>query len=406
MSQADRKSRRHRVVLISAGAGLALAAAAVWIQRHVDLPFFSSPSPPTLRNGGEMRGLLEERSQEVSSPVTEPVWRGEIPEEEARRLFAMLGTRQAKYDPLVLWRRFPDLASPRVFEEHPGGGFEFRTNSLGLREDAELPENPDARVLVLGDSHTDGVCENRFSFPNQLERLLGERYPGRVVDVVNAGVGGYSFLNFAGALEKYVEALRVDVVVVAVYCGNDFLETLAPRHFFERTALSNGGADYALAIGEFQETWGGTTDAALSQGIQQLAFLSHVPAEGELAVDTAQRLTRDMAQRADELGVDLVFACFPTAIESQLELHTDRTAAELAEVLGLEPSDLATNPWTDRWLTTVQELDLECIDLRESWSQAQEDLFWHQDHHINLAGHRRLAEALIEAVAGRLDLGD
>src|SRR5690606_36735619 len=159
-------------------------------------------------------------------------------------LFASLATGEMMYDEVIYFRRMPHLSGRRRFPGYEGGQWTLVTNDQGFREDQPLPEAPDRRVLVIGDSHTDGACENDESFANLLEAQLAERRPDLVMDVVNAGCGGYSFHNYARGLDRYVEELDVDVYVCAVYGGNDFLEVLPAMHYFERSRLPRGGRYY------------------------------------------------------------------------------------------------------------------------------------------------------------------
>jgi hypothetical protein len=96
-------------------------------------------------------------------------------------------------------------------------------------------QQPALRILVTGDSHTDGVCNNSESFTNLLEAELSAAHPGEAIEALNAGKGAYSFYNYLGVLERLLP-LRPDVFVVAVYGGNDFVESLALRHTFEHGA--------------------------------------------------------------------------------------------------------------------------------------------------------------------------
>ncbi len=108
-----------------------------------------------------------------------------------------------EYDAWSYFRHKPSQRLRLPLAEHDGGSFECSTNSLGLREDAELAAaRPDLRILVTGDSHTDGVCENRESYANRLEASLLVDRPGKCVEVLNAGTGGFSFHNYLGVLEK------------------------------------------------------------------------------------------------------------------------------------------------------------------------------------------------------------
>jgi len=96
-----------------------------------------------------------------------------------------------------------------------------RVNSFGLRDDEFTLEKPDGvyRILVLGDSIPYGrVVGKKQTFPNQLEKIFLDR--GKNIEVINAGVSGYSPYN---QLYYYLEEGRKfnpDLVIVS-FCMND-----------------------------------------------------------------------------------------------------------------------------------------------------------------------------------------
>ncbi len=351
-------------------------------------------------DGSELRELLEVRETHApSGPLAElPI--GDIPKHEARAVFPSLSRAGCVYDVGLYYRRAPNYESTLKSPEHPGGRWSMRTNSAGFREDAELPHDPDARIVVIGDSHTDGVCENSDSFANQLERMLAERRPGKVVDVVNAGAGGYSFYNYLRGLDVFARELEPAVYVCAVYGGNDFLEILSPLHYFERTRLPAGGRSYAELVAKVRQVIGGEEgEAFLAQELQQLAFLAARPAEAERATKAAQQITRAMVERARALGIALVFVYIPPPWDVQLERYTEDPEA-LRRELGLDELARArdANALAEPWMALVRELGAPLVDLREPFRSAPEELYWHFDHHVNLRGHRAIAEALLPVV--------
>lgn len=123
-------------------------------------------------------------------------------------------------DPVRLWKLVPSLALG-----------DARTNSQSLREDHEIPvpRPPDEiRILALGDSWTFGyLVGDGQTWPDQLEALL-ERGTARPVEVVNAGVPGYSVRQFMMTLEDPGFALEPQVVVIPVSHNG------APQAFLER----------------------------------------------------------------------------------------------------------------------------------------------------------------------------
>jgi hypothetical protein len=107
-----------------------------------------------------------------------------------------------------------------------------RTRSHGLEvgfRDDGFQGGP--RLAILGDSYVFGYgVDQDESFPAQLERKL--RATGRKLDVVNAGVPGFSQRLERVFLEKYVLRLSPFLVIAAVY-ANDFKDSLyyASRRF-------------------------------------------------------------------------------------------------------------------------------------------------------------------------------
>lgn len=96
-----------------------------------------------------------------------------------------------------------------------------KVNSFGLRDDEFSEAKPEGvfRILVLGDSIPYGrVVNKQKTFPNQLEKFFIEH--GKSVEVINAGVSGYSPYN---ELYYYLEEGRKfnpDLVILA-FCVND-----------------------------------------------------------------------------------------------------------------------------------------------------------------------------------------
>jgi len=82
-------------------------------------------------------------------------------------------------------------------------------------------------VVCLGDSTTQGYFRDADTYPRLLESALRSRSPGRPVEVLNAGVQGYttaeSLINFELRFLPY----RPDVVIVC-HGRNDLKASLAP----------------------------------------------------------------------------------------------------------------------------------------------------------------------------------
>src|SRR5262245_24214818 len=111
-------------------------------------------------------------------------------------------------DPDLFWRLQPN--TPDLQIHHKSNlWIGTATNSLGLRDDEVAVPKPAGatRVLTLGDSCTYGSgVVRRDNFPEQLQRELG-------VDVVDAGVPGYTSFQAVSWLERDGWALQPDILV-------------------------------------------------------------------------------------------------------------------------------------------------------------------------------------------------
>jgi len=98
-------------------------------------------------------------------------------------------------------------------------GIRYRINSLGFRGDDINERKPDGaqRILCLGDSTTYGVMvEGHRIYPAVLRRRLSEMLAPRRVEVVNAGVPGYSSLQIELILSERCFTLEPDLITMCV----------------------------------------------------------------------------------------------------------------------------------------------------------------------------------------------
>jgi len=108
--------------------------------------------------------------------------------------------------------------SPVMFTLNPDHP---EVSSQGLRGgDVSIPKPHDVfRVLVLGDSIAYGEkVHRRQTFCSKLEELLNEQH--RKVEVINAGVTGYTSYNELQYYLAHGRAFEADIVVAA-FCLND-----------------------------------------------------------------------------------------------------------------------------------------------------------------------------------------
>jgi hypothetical protein len=139
--------------------------------------------------------------------------------------------RVLRSDPVLGYEHEPHASAFVNVAEHPARGYRFATNGLGLRRDDEVAiPKPDGvfRVLILGDSQTEGYASNVEHYPHHLEQILRAQSGERQIEALNAGVLGYSpQQSYLWYRERGAE-LDPDLVVLSLYAGNDLLDMIAP----------------------------------------------------------------------------------------------------------------------------------------------------------------------------------
>jgi lysophospholipase L1-like esterase len=126
----------------------------------------------------------------------------------------------ANYDGVTLRRLIPNST---FWHTSIDGSWEFRTNAQGFRDDENYKYDKPAgsrRVLLLGDSHTQGSEVRQSStFSKVLERRLRER--GVDAQVLNTGISGFGTAEQLMFLEREGMKYHPDAVVLAFF-ANDF----------------------------------------------------------------------------------------------------------------------------------------------------------------------------------------
>jgi hypothetical protein len=108
-----------------------------------------------------------------------------------------------------------------------GGSQLYRVNSLGFRgEEFAIERTRVPRVVIYGDSfiHAEYAALEQ-TLARQLSGRLSEQL-GEPVEVINAGVAGYGPDQVLRRIENELDWLRPDLLVVAIFTGNDFGDLL------------------------------------------------------------------------------------------------------------------------------------------------------------------------------------
>jgi lysophospholipase L1-like esterase/acyl carrier protein len=107
---------------------------------------------------------------------------------------------------------------PNLKDPDPADGLEFTTNALGFRSPEIAPERApgELRIAVVGASTVAGAYArtNDATFPQLLQRRLRQAMPGQPVNVINAGIEGYTVGQIELLVERAIIPLRPHVVVI------------------------------------------------------------------------------------------------------------------------------------------------------------------------------------------------
>lgn len=319
----------------------------------------------------------------------------------------------------------------RGSQEIGGEPIELHTNSLGLR-DGSPRDDVDRTILVLGDSFT-------FGHGVDVEDNLTEVLEGRLqaggearVEVVNAGVPGYSTWHARKRLEQLAEPLSPDVVVLGFYVGNDFRDNYTER--FGRLVASSGrlvprhegDGDLWLdaktllftrsRLAQFLYTM--TTDKLAPEDHE--AWIQHLcrsmewdpgfsvamlerewSADAQGAWEATCRELADLERSCEERGLPLVVVLYPGPYQ-----YEPGYWGYVLDECGCEPAQYDLDKPNRRMREFCAERGLLCVDLLPRFREATaEGVRLYRDVHFNPAGHELAAEELEQALRAAGFLG-
>ncbi len=318
--------------------------------------------------------------------------RFELSEEEARVLLPQLEHEWSRFDPRMYFCYRPQLDHYLPFEEHPDGGYRVVTNSLGMRRDTEVAqERPDLRVLVAGDSHPDGVCNNAENFTALAEAALEARHPGRSIEVLNASRGGQGPFNYIGTLESFGH-LEPHRFVLWFSGSNDFFDPLYLGKAFRGHPRSGLREEAEVKRTRARQIHMPTYTA----GIHSTYYLIEEPAMVDYSLGLCEDILREVHLICARDGIEPLVVFLPAPLFLPRAKPNER-AAEMMRVLEVEEETLAAQAMhMEEQLTGICEtLGVPLLNLRSVLAPRADECFYEFDLHLNPAGHRVVSELLL-----------
>jgi lysophospholipase L1-like esterase len=307
-----------------------------------------------------------------------------------------------------------------AWKEGPRGYMVLRTNNLGFREDAPTAVRSGAgvRVLVFGDSHTDGVVENPQSFPHQAERMLDSS--GVKAELINAGIGHTSVYQQSLHLRRLLY-LNPDAVVFTLYAGNDYMEILWKHlphlaveadRVVEEPALerpmTDQWIDHSIILRVLRRL--DTRPRARAERRNRYAMWQSL-AQAELfqrepnKFDTAAQLHRHVFGDLKRLAAAGRFRLLMVILPTKYQVEYASCAEDFQEMEALLDLD-STLSWDDRVRRDLRAaLDEHAIpyydahdDFRRQAGAGGPLLYWNADHHLSEEGHALLGRYLAKSL--------
>ncbi len=264
---------------------------------------------------------------------------------------------------------------------------EVRINGQGLRADRDYrPSHAGVRrILAIGDSFTMGYSVDE---PLTWVRVLEAELRGQgSVDVINAGVPGYSTWQELAYLEEDGQALAPDVVLLGFFVGNDISDNASPRLpvEFRDGSLISAGAGHGLLPLDFR--------LSLARHSHLYKFVHRTPSGGGARYNIYGGSAQAGWTATAALLERFRAFCAGRAIRPVVVLMPERiqVEAELRSAVGAAIDPVAPNR---RLRAICRRAGLETIDLLDSL--VGPGLYFAQDGHWTARGNALAARAIAD----------
>jgi hypothetical protein len=287
----------------------------------------------------------------------------------------------------------PNVARDFKWLEHPLGKIVMKTNNMGFRNDESTEINKlsgTERIIITGDSHTDGVIYNSESVAARLKDMLQIEYPEKKFEVLNAGNGYFGPQNYSGVYRKCLN-LRPDVFIVIIYTGNDFLDGIRIESENGRLPVPARTDSYYEDLWKVDKLYTGFT----GQYLNQVKFFKSYPQ----FTDTAMMIMKDNLEKINILCKKNNTRFLVVLLPSKIDIEAETDSIRIREVMGImnfDQQDIVNNfKMTADLATWLAEKQIPFVDLFPAFKSSDMELFWKTDYHINQSGHEEMAKQIM-----------
>jgi hypothetical protein len=296
-------------------------------------------------------------------------------------------------DPLAGHFHKPDVTRDIKWPEHPLGKIIMKTNNLGFRNDkpTAIQKAPETkRIIITGDSHTDGVIYNSESVAARLEEMLKTQYPLKKFEALNAGNGYFGPQNFLGTYYK-LKNLQPDYFIVIVYTGNDFLDGIRIESENGRLFVPERKDDYYEDLWKVDNLYSGFT----GQYLNQVKFFKSFPQYIDSAMTIMKENLSKINLQCRNSGTKFLVVLLPTKIDT--EARTDSTRiSEVFRLMNFGEQEIKENDQlTETLKSWLSDQQIPVVDLFPAFKNSKDILFWKSDYHLNHLGHEEMARQIL-----------
>ena len=313
---------------------------------------------------------------------------------------------RCEYDPVAWVVLKPDSGKDFVdWPEHSAGHIQHATNNLGFREDEPtLVEKRAYRILVTGDSHTEGAVLNAESYANSLEarlnRALDPTGASRPVEVINAGVGGTGPHNYLAMVQKHLD-LRPDLVIAGLYVGNDFMNALMHSDFMTKRKARPRDQAYKERLDATLRAYPNLPQ----QGYNQPYLFKYCEGDAALALDRTVEVFEGLARVCADHDIRFLALVIPCKADVDGDDDAERIRG-LLEMLELSPEEWSVNRWlSGQFVERLRDKGIDCLDPTQAMLDEPAPLYWRKDHHLGTAGHAFVARLLFQHLQAEVAAG-
>jgi hypothetical protein len=252
-------------------------------------------------------------------------------------------------------------------------------------------------VLVVGDSHVDGVVSTPDNFTSLLEAASASS--ATPYYCLNAGCGLYSLWQDVLRARDLLANWRPRVVVIVVFLGNDFLDLDNPKvpHLDDELHELPGAELHE------PETTSERKDALglqhphtelFRQGLNQALLAQREPARIARWMHKAGHAVAAMERAAAEHDARVLWALLPSC-DLVFPEHAKSLSPLAAEVV----ASGAQRRVRDAFAAVLAAQNARVVDLEPAFRTDGSLALYALDYHIYRRGHRAVFEALAPAIA-------